>query len=293
MNDSHVTTPVSRPRVRQRASDTPDPLFATTLVRGLSILEAFGGGEKWLAIGEIAKLCGLPRPTASRLANTLATLGYLRKNETRRYCLAPKVLSVGFPLMVNFPIRQVARPLMKEFAEQVGCAVSMGVAAGCNLTYIETVRSSNQHPHLPEVGFTCPLYSTAIGRAAMALMPDDVLEETHKLVEREQQELFLSKRANVDDGIRDCRAQGYCVQYGEWRSEILGAGAPLLCTPDGEYISINCGIPSYRTTREKLRDEYGPRLFELARSILSQAENVDRNLLPLAQSRGSGRAHRQ
>lgn len=267
----------AKPRARQRASDTPDPFFATTLARGLQLLGAFRVGDRWLTIKDLAERSGLTRPTVWRLVNTLVRVGYLKKNEERRYRLSPQVLGIVFPLLVNYPIRWLARPLMREFAEQVGCAVSMGVVEGPNLIYIESVRSGHQLPNLPEVGFSCPLYSTAIGRAAMSLMTDSELAAVHQVVEREQPDLFGSKRQNADAGIADCRAQGYCVQYGEWRREILGAGAPLLRTADGECISINCGIPAYRTTPQQLRDEYGPRILELARAIRVVIQQGDAN----------------
>ncbi|MGE0876006.1 MAG: IclR family transcriptional regulator, partial [Burkholderiales bacterium] len=163
-----MTAPAARAtgsRPRQRASDTPDPLFATTLARGLQLLDAFRAEETWLTNSELAARTGISRPTVSRLAGTLVKLGYLDKGSAGRYRLGMRLLGITYPLLARFRIRLVARPLMRDFAEQAGGAVSIGILEGTQLVYVETARSAQPFPHLPEVGFSCALYSTAGGRA--------------------------------------------------------------------------------------------------------------------------------
>lgn len=262
------------PRARQRASDTPDPSFATTLARGLELLDAFRAGDTWLSNAELAQHTGLARPTVSRLTGTLARLGYLKRNEAGRFKLGIRVLGIAYPLLAGFRVRQVARPLMREFAEQAGGAVSIGMAEGANLVYLETTRSNQNFPHIPEIGFSCPLVSSGIGRAAMSLMSAAEEAATFALIAREQPALHEAMHERALAGIADCRSRGWCAALGDWRPEIFAVAAPLLRTADGECLSINCGIPSYRVSPEEVR-EFGPKLASLASAIRGLADNAE------------------
>src|SRR5437763_137291 len=155
--------------VRQRASENPDPTFATTLARGLEVLAAFKPDDDGVANSELAQRTGLTRPTVSRLTSTLLRLGYLRKNEGGRYLLAPRVLRVAYPMLAHLGIRQLARPYMREFAEQAGGQVSIGAIDGTDLVYVETARVVHGSSFIPDIGVSMPLVRTAMGRALMSL----------------------------------------------------------------------------------------------------------------------------
>jgi len=267
-----TTTPAGSPRPRQRASDNPDPFFATTLARGLQLLDAFRAGETWLSNAELSARTGISRPTVSRLASTLVKLSYLDKGNAGRYRLGMRLLGITYPLLASFRVRQLARPLMRDFAEKAGGAVSIGVLEGMNLVYIETARAPQPFPHLPEIGFSCALYSTAGGRAAMSLKTDSELDELHAKVKAEQPVLHRDMRRNALAGIADCRALGFCVALGDWRPEIFATGTPLMRTAEGDCLALNCGIPSYRTTADEMREVHGPRLMGLARAVCALIE---------------------
>lgn len=72
-------------------------------------------------------MLGLPRPTVSRLTFTLMGLGYLlRDPRTSKYSLGPAVLSLGYPLMSQLMIRQIAADQMIKLAAYAGGPVSVG-----------------------------------------------------------------------------------------------------------------------------------------------------------------------
>ena len=60
------------------AESAGDAAFATTLAKGLVVLEAFKAATPLLGNMELSTRTGIPRPTVARLTHTLAELGYLR-----------------------------------------------------------------------------------------------------------------------------------------------------------------------------------------------------------------------
>ena len=151
---------------------TQDRQFSMNLARGLEVLRAFTPASPVLGNREIADRTGLPKPTVSRLTYTLTLLGYRsRDGQLQKYRLGPGVLSLGHPLLASMAVRQAAKPLMESLARSTGCTVNMGVRDRDQVVYIDSVRADSTNQHLPDIGSTRPLLSSAIGRALILACP--------------------------------------------------------------------------------------------------------------------------
>src|SRR5690348_6073241 len=121
------------------AESAGDAAFATTLAKGLVVLEAFTAGTAILGNMELSARTGLPRPTVARLTHTLAELGYLRYDrDLAKYRLGARALRMARPLLASMQFRQAARPLMQDLAESVRGTVSIGLLDGTAAIYVET-----------------------------------------------------------------------------------------------------------------------------------------------------------
>jgi DNA-binding IclR family transcriptional regulator len=259
--------------VLSTAEPQADPSFATTLAHGLDLLAAFRNNPGPLSNAELAAHSGLSRPTVSRLTYTLAQLGYL-KRDTKGFVLGLGVLAAAYPVLSALKVRQLARPLMRDFAAYAGGTVSIAMPFGLDFIYVETLRTTDAVPHLPDVGFTGALSTTAVGRALLSLYTREELDGYVARVKAEQPQDadYVLKRTLPD--IELCRERGFAVSLGEWRREIFGVAAPLYRTPSGDCLSVNCGIPSFRFSAEQIERECGPRILGLARSITSLVANA-------------------
>ncbi|MBX9647731.1 MAG: IclR family transcriptional regulator [Xanthobacteraceae bacterium] len=269
-----ISSPDTAPLARSKVSeDHSDPSFATTLAHGLDLLAAFRNRSGSLSNAELAHHTGLSRPTVSRLSYTLEQLGYLKRDAKGRFELGLAVLAAAYPVLSALKVRQVARPLIREFATYTGGTVSIAMPFGLDFIYVETVRTTDAVAHLPDVGFTGTLATTAVGRALLSLFtPDEQAAYLAKVkAERPEEVDYVEKRMLPD--IELCRERGFAISLGEWRREIFGVAAPLYRTPAGDCLSVNCGIPSFRFSAEQIERECGPRILGLARSIRSLVDN--------------------
>jgi DNA-binding IclR family transcriptional regulator len=57
--------------------------YLTALVRSFEIMLAFRPGDRSLGKDELSRATGIPKATVTRLAHTLASLGYLRTVSSR------------------------------------------------------------------------------------------------------------------------------------------------------------------------------------------------------------------
>jgi len=250
-----------------------DPSFASTLAHGLDVLAAFRNNPGPLSNAELAARTGLSRPTVSRLTYTLAQFGYL-KRDAKGFVLGLGVLAAAYPVLSALKVRQLARPLMRDFAAYAGGTVSIAMPFGLDFIYVETLRTTDAVPHVPDVGFTGAISTTAVGRALLSLYSKDELDGYLAKVKAEQPQDadYVMKRTLPD--VELCRERGFAVSLGEWRREIFGVAAPLYRTPSGDCLSVNCGIPSFRFSAEQIERECGPRILGLARSIKSLVANA-------------------
>jgi len=260
-------------KLSRHRTDQADPAFATTLAHGLDVLAAFRDGSGALSNADLALHTGLSRPTVSRLTYTLAQLGYLKRDAKGRFELGLGILAAAYPVLSALKVRQMARPLMRDFAAYAGGTVSIAMPFGLDFIYVETLRTTDAVPHVPDVGFTGTLATTAVGRALLSLFSADELQRYLQDVKAERPEEFDYVERRTLPDIELCRERGFAVSLGEWRREIFGVAAPLYRTSTGDCLSVNCGIPSFRFSAEQIERECGPRILGLARSISSLVDD--------------------
>jgi DNA-binding IclR family transcriptional regulator len=269
------------------AESAGDAAFATTLAKGLVVLEAFDAGAPMLGNMELAARTGIPRPTVARLTHTLAELGYLRHDQDlAKYRLGARALRMAHPLLAGMQFRQVARPMMQELAQSVRGTVSIGLLDGTAMIYVETARSGDVGPHTPDIGMPIPVVMTAMGRAAAAILPagDSTLLEAR--IKADSADSWSAYRDRYRAGIRQCAERGFCTCFGEYMASIHAVAAPLFHARNlKQSFSINCGIPAFRLQPGQLEAEIGPRITALAASIRSLVNEVEPMIAPREQQK--------
>jgi DNA-binding IclR family transcriptional regulator len=247
----------------------PDTVSA--LERGIAVLRCFTEDRRLLTPTELSRLTGIPRPTATRLAGTLCTLGLLKQDPaTDAYMLGPGVVSLARVFLAGLDVRAVARPHMQQLAEALSGSVYLGIRDGTEMVLIEACRArSSMLAARMDVGSRIPMASSALGRAYLSAIEPadrDVLIETLRLARGAEWSL-------VEPGLRraldDARRHGWCVSAGEFHREINSVSVPLV-GPQGEVMALNCGGAAFAFTEERLRDEVAPRLLQTARDIAAE-----------------------
>jgi DNA-binding IclR family transcriptional regulator len=244
-----------------------DRQFVTALARGLEVLRCFAPRERYLGLSELARRTSLPKATVARLAGTLAKLGYLRYSESLgKYSLGTGVLSLGYSMLSNLDIRDVARPFMQELAEYARASVAVGVRDRLSIVYIEWVRSSAPITVMRGVGVRLPLATTSIGRAYLAAASEDERNEVLEQVRLQDESDWPRIKRGIDQAVKDYQERGFCLSIGEWDKDIASVGAPFTA-PDGTRMAFNCGGPAFVMSRDTLENDIGPRLVDLVQRL--------------------------
>jgi DNA-binding IclR family transcriptional regulator len=245
-----------------------DRQFSMNLARGMEVLRAFTLVDPILGNREIADRTGLPKPTISRLTYTLTLLGYLSRVEgLQKYRLGSGVLSLGYPLLANIRVRQIARPFMEQVARETGCTVNLGMRDRTNVVYIDTCRVDQGNVYQPDIGSTRPLLSTAIGRALVLAAPAGVRDAILNRIRLEDPPRHAQDLAVWQKERRAFAERGYCHSRGDWRKEVHAVAVPIRLPQREEPVAINCTLSAYRVKADTLAQEVAPRLLDAVRLI--------------------------
>ncbi|GAB2830243.1 IclR family transcriptional regulator [Comamonas piscis] len=242
---------------------TQDRQFSMNLARGLEVLRAFTPASPVLGNREIADRTGLPKPTVSRLTYTLTLLGYLsRDGQLQKYRLGPGVLSLGHPLLASMAVRQAAKPLMEALARSTGCTVNMGVRDRDLVVYIDSVRADSTNQHLPDIGSTRPLLSSAIGRALVLACPAAEQRAILNYLQVKDRAEYDAQLPNWQADVVRFQDEGYCHSKGDWRKEIHAIAVPVRTHLGGLPVALNCTLSTHRASKNLLTREVAPLLKE-------------------------------
>ena len=249
--------------------DAPvDRQFASTLASAIDILGCFKAGEYTLGNKEFAERTGLSRSAVVRLTYTLIELGYLRRaHDSRRYRLAPAVLTLGYPLLASLQIRQVARSLMMNLATKINGAVSMVMFDRLHMVYVETARYNHTLPTHPDIVSRLPLLTTAAGRAWLCKVDPQERTAVLNRVRLYQPEYYAAHSASVKQVLADFQKDGFCSNEQAWHKEAYGFAVPMSKPIDSSLFVFNCGVP---VSDGPFLDRYaqiGPQLVELVRGL--------------------------
>lgn len=250
-----------------------EPATVSALERGISVLRCFREDVRDLSNAELAQMTGIPKPTVTRLATTLVTLGLMKQAAgTERFSLSAGVVSLAQAFLGGIDLRSFARPHMAELAEQAGGAVYLGVRDALDIVLVETraPRSAVLLARL-RVGSRFPIASSALGRAYLSALTD--IRERDRLIHAMEEASGAEEWKRLGHGFqraqRDARTHGYCLSLGEFHRDINSIAVPLV-VPGGEIMALNCGGPAFSFTERHLRSAVAPLLLATATAIAKE-----------------------
>lgn len=271
-NDSFSTTSGPEPRPTKRPINAKaDRHFVTALARGLDVLSAFRSRDRMLGNQELARRCGLPKSTISRLTYTLTKQGYLEHADDGRgnsgYRLGSAVLALGSTMLARMDVRQIARPLMQELADRSQAMVSLGMRDRLSMIYVENCRSESALTLSLDVGSRIPVATTAMGRAYLARCGDAQRTALLDRIRERDPAAWGSLRDGIERALAEYRELGCTTSFGEWQKEVNAIA--IAFTPPGarSVMAINCGGPGFDLSPEFLLDEVRPQMIALANRL--------------------------
>lgn len=244
-----------------------------SLERGLAILSSFHSDRALIGVSELSRELELSRSTAHRYIATLARLGYLQQDpDSKRYRLGPKVLDLGFSAINSMDLREVAAPHLRQLSDETGYTVNLAILDGTDVVYIERCRTARPGQREIDlnlhVGARLPAYCTAMGKAILAFIPEDRLDEVIEHIDFAPRgpntitdpEAFREELARIRDS-------GLAVNDEELAYGLRSIAAPIHSHSGEVLAALNLAVHRTMVSGDELIARFGPAVARTARNI--------------------------
>jgi DNA-binding IclR family transcriptional regulator len=240
----------------------------STADRALNILMMFDDARLSISGTEVARELDVARSTAYRYLQSLVRSHFLEEADHGGYRLGRRTLELARLARRGMGLSEVARPVMKRLATEVGEAVLLTRMSGSAAICIEREDAANRAVRISyERGQALPINAGASAFALLAWLPTSTIEETlsgvrfHRFTER-----TLTSKREIMRRLERTRDQGYAVSRAELDPDVLAVAAPLRNADDEVVAAI--GIVAVAG------GEFEQRLPKLAAAVCDAASEI-------------------
>lgn len=217
-----------------------------SLAKGLDLLEFVALAETPVRLRDVAAHFSLERSSALRVLDTLEKSGFLlRYARSKSYAAGPRLSAILRRQTSHSQLVAQFRPQLKRLSDATGMSASLGVLAQDRVLLIDNVLapgiiSVNNRNNGPE-----PLYPSAVGKAILAFLPEDVVEQLIEMMDFEPlTPNTITNAAAFRSVLAAVRSQGVSFDDGEANQDVCCIAAPVLDS-DGRPIAA-IGISGVR-----------------------------------------------
>jgi len=195
----------------KRKGDAIDPRYMVPgLSRGLKALALFTRRTPTLSLVDIARGLKLSRSAAYRLIYTLDRDGFvLRDEETRKYRLTSKTLSLGFEYLQSQTITEIAQPYLRNLCDRTAATTYLAILDGWHAVYLARALPAVGLVSNLQTGTRLPVHLTASGRMMLASQDDARLTDIFQRLKREGREIQCPVWQDFCAQARADRQRGY------------------------------------------------------------------------------------
>lgn len=175
----------------------------------------------------VTQATGLNRSTVHVHLQTLRERGMLVQDENDVYYPCLKLLSYGEQARYRIPFYQKGKAEVDELAEETGELVNMAYLQG-NRVYLMYISEGERavHNHLPGKGL--PVYASAVGKAVLAHLPSNDLDDILNQIELTKlTEATITDESVLRNELEQIESQGYAVDDEEGGEGIRCIAAPV------------------------------------------------------------------
>ncbi len=225
------------------------------LKRGIQILNFLRDADGGQSLEQIAAVLDVNKSTAFRLLEALEEYHFVaRPNRSSGYFLGHACIGLAEGFRRNFPLVEVARPILSRLRDQTGESVGLYVVRIPNRICIVSADSRQPVRRTLEIGQVVPLDRGAVSKVILANLPnsivDDILAELPDRLVRWQGSITKSEFIAE---IEEARKLGYATSIEETDHDIWAVGVPVL-SRDGELLAaLIVSGPKSRYSKAALR----------------------------------------
>lgn len=234
--------------------------------RAFSILEEMARNSGEIGLTELATKLELAVPTVHRSMKTLVSMGYAKRNGSRKYTLGASLLLLGDA--ASRGIASWAKPALLTLANECGETVNLATLEGDRIVYIGQSPSKHNMRMFTEVGRRALPHACGVGKAILSTLED---EESQKIISHTGMPKYTPTThatwRSLKKDLIAIRSSGFAVDEGEQEIGVRCIAAPIEGVKPPTAISISG--PATRVTDAFIK-KYVPSLLAAASDLAEE-----------------------
>ena len=247
--------------------DVPNDYIVKPVEKAIQVLRCVSIASSPMALKEISSRVDLPKTTVFRYLHTLRACGLIAHDPDRGlYRIDAGILSLvpqGGGLQ---HLRGIAVPYMQALQKRWNETVNLGIVEGTNIVYVEIFESQRALRMQARVGGRDPIHTTAIGKAILAHLPDDLARQILPPRLRKRTTHTVSSAATLAGELELTRSIGYAFEESENEEGASCIGAPIFDESNKVAAGLSIAAPAARLNAS-MRQRMAPTLIDAARRI--------------------------
>ena len=246
-----------------------DPLFISSLAKGLNVMLCFGGGWEALGLRDIAQRTGLSTGAAQRITHTLTQLGYLRKDErTRRYRPSPRMLEFTYQFLRASPLYEVAIPVVIGLRDETQETVNVSLLDQTDAVVLIRMPSQRRINPSSVIGRRIPACVVSTGRAILSRLAP---EEARAIIDATGL-AQLTPRTETDPGtlaalVAQAREDGFAMVEEQSVLGELSIAAPVVDASNRPIAALGITTSTAYWTPDAMREKLAPLVMRAATTV--------------------------
>jgi DNA-binding IclR family transcriptional regulator len=218
------------------------------LEKSFRVLEAMSDLDQAASLKEVGAATRIPKPTLHRILQTLTDLGYVAQDKARSsYRLTPRLIRLTRGRSLD-EVKERALPLMESLHARFNETVNLGVLQGAYIHYVYAIETTQNLRWQVLPGARDPYFSTALGRAIAAHLPEFHRDELIARTRIEPRTPFtVPGSSELEAILEETKVRGVAIDDEETDLGVICLGIPLLDESD-PLAAISISVPKSRMT---------------------------------------------
>ncbi|WP_439528359.1 IclR family transcriptional regulator [Pannonibacter sp.] len=244
-----------------------------TVGKALDVLDMVARHGRPVRFTELLGQGGYPKATLYRFLQTLTNQGMLAYDpEAQVYSLGVRLVRLAHAAWTQSSLAPIARPWLDRLSAELGETLHLAQLDQGQVLYVDKRNAARPVDMFSQAGKVGPAYCTGVGKAMLAFLPEDRLEQA---LARQSFHAFtpatLASRAALVSELKMIRKRGYAFDLEEHEPGIICVAAPILSASGRAIGAMSITSTTQRNSLEDL-EAVAPRLCEVAAAIAADAQ---------------------
>lgn len=222
--------------------------------RAMEILQLVNANPQGLSLSEICQRLEMPKSSTHELLHAMEQQKFLQI-DGKRYKIGIRIFELGQTASRNLDILRAVRPHVKWLSSQSSMTTQFGILEKTEVIYLSKITSHEGIAVESQVGARMPAHATALGKAMLSLLPDEVLEKSYESVVFEKfTPNTIASTSELRDRLNEIRDKKFAEDHEEFTKGVFCLSVPVPALREDTIGAISISMPK-ETWKQVERDK--------------------------------------